>query len=92
MYTRTFVSKKLPGICIVAIEFEIRRKTAAKFAKTLQQLFTSSFPCNPELAGTENVNLDLVTLFQFEHLHNDGRKTDSETVPPFANLHVLSPG
>src|ERR1700745_1106444 len=38
-YNKTFVSKKLPGICLVSVEFEVGGETPAKRAQALYQLF-----------------------------------------------------
>src|ERR1700722_12391144 len=85
---RTLVSKKLAGIRLVSVEFEIGRKTAAEGAKTPQQLVTPGFARNTELPGVGDMNFDLITFLEFKRLNHSGRKADRETVSPFSDLHA----
>jgi hypothetical protein len=85
------VSKKLAGIRLVPIEFEIGRETAAETAKARQKLSTSWLPRDPELPGVCDIYLNLIAFLELERVDNRGRKADSETVSPFADLHDMPP-
>jgi hypothetical protein len=84
------VSKKLPVIRLVAIEFEIDREPAAEGAKPLQQFLTAGFARDGEFSRPNDMNFDLIAAFEFERLHHGGRKANGETVAPFGDLHVTS--
>jgi hypothetical protein len=85
------VSKKLPGIRFVPVEFEIGRKTAAKGAKALQQFPTPGLPRNAKPAGIGYMQLNLIAFLQLKRFDHACGKADSETVSPFADLHAASP-
>jgi hypothetical protein len=82
------VSKKLTGIRLVSVEFEIGRKSAAEGAKTPQQLVTPRLARDIELPAAGDMDFDLITFFEPERLDHSGRKADRETVSPFGDLHA----
>jgi hypothetical protein len=51
------VSKKLPGMRLVPIKLEIRRKAAAEGAQAFQQLLPSGLTSHEELTRSGGVNL-----------------------------------
>src|SRR6185437_1247589 len=90
-YSRTFVSKKLPDICLVAVELEIRGEPSAERAKALQQLRAARLPRHGECARIGNVDFNLVAFLQRKRFDNGGGKTDSKAVAPLRDLHVDTP-
>jgi hypothetical protein len=54
------LSKKLPGIRLVAIELEVGRQTAAEAAQPLQQLFAAGFARDSEFPRIGYMDFDLI--------------------------------
>jgi hypothetical protein len=82
------VSKKLAGIRLVSVEFEIGRKTAAEGAKTPQELVTPGLTRNAEPPGVGDIDFNLIAFFELKRFDHGSRKPDRETVSPFGDLHV----
>src|SRR5260221_11803229 len=81
-YITTLVSKKLPGICLFAVEFEIGGQAATKSAKTVQQVFAAGPARYRQLARICDVDLDIVTPLQRQQLHPRGGKKDGKGISP----------
>jgi hypothetical protein len=81
------VSKKLPGIRLISVELEIGGEATAEAAKPLQQFLARRFARDAESSGIGDMDFNLIAFFEFEGLDHDGRKTDSEAVAPFGDLH-----
>jgi hypothetical protein len=83
------VSKKLPGIHLIPVEFEVGGKPATKRTQTLQQLFAPGLARNTKLPGIRDMDFDLVAFPKFKGLNNSGRKADGEAIAPFGDLHAI---
>jgi hypothetical protein len=83
------VSKKLAGICIIPVKFEIGRQTAAKGAQTLQQVIAPGLTCNTKLLAIGDMDFDLISLLEAKHFDHNGREPDGKAVSPFRDLHGL---
>src|SRR5260221_2323186 len=86
-YITTLVSKKLPGICLFAVEFEIGGQAATKGAKTVSQGFAAGPARYRQLARICDGDLDFVTLLQRQHLHHAGWETDRNAILPIFDSH-----
>jgi hypothetical protein len=60
------VSKKLAGIRVVSVEFEIGRKTATEGAKTPQELVTPRLPRHTELPDVSDMDFNLIAFLELE--------------------------
>jgi len=87
MYNRTLVSKKLPGIRLLAVDLEVSRETAPESAETLQQLRPARLACDRELPLVRNMDLDIIAFLELQRFDHDGWKANGETVTPFSDLH-----
>jgi hypothetical protein len=56
------VSKKLAGIRLVSVEFEIGRKPAPEGAKARQELVAPGFARNAEPAGIGDMDFDFIAF------------------------------
>src|SRR6185437_5142008 len=86
-YSTTLVSKKLPGIRFFPVEFEIGGKAPTEGAKAFQQFFAAGLARYCQLTRVHDVDLDVVTLLQRQHLHHRAGKADGEAIAPFRDLH-----
>ena len=83
----TLLSKKLPGIRLIAIKLEIGGDDASETSQPSQPLFAAWCPFHLKRSGACNANLDIVSLLQRERFDDTGGKTDGEAIAPFGNLH-----
>src|SRR5258707_10967131 len=81
------VSKKLPGIRLVAIELEVGGKAAAERTKALQHLLPSGLALDGELPRIGDVEFDLVAVFQLQRLDHRSREANGKAVAPFGDPH-----
>src|SRR5579863_2365757 len=84
---RTLVSKKLPGIGLVAVELEIGRQPPAKGAQPLQEILAAGFASDGERALASDMHFDLVAWLEPERFDNGGGKADGQAIAPFGDLH-----
>jgi hypothetical protein len=82
------VSKKLPGIRLVSVEFEVGGKPPAECAETLQQRVAPGLTRNTKLADVRNMDLDLVAFPKLQGFDDGSRKTDGKAIAPFGHLHA----
>jgi hypothetical protein len=85
--TRIFVSKKLPGIRFLPVEFEVPRQPTSIGAQLVQKSLSAWLPRNAELTGAGDMNFNFIAFLEPQGLHHWRRKADGETVAPFCNLH-----
>jgi hypothetical protein len=81
------VSKKVPGICLVAIELEVGRKAAAERTQAAEHLIPSRLAHDRKPPRIGDMQLDLVALFQLQRLDHSHGKADGEAVAPFSHSH-----
>ncbi len=81
------LSKKLPGIRVVAVELEVGGEAAAKGAQALQQFGVIGSLRYGGCPGVSDVNLDLVARLEGKRLDDSGGEPNGEAVPPFCDQH-----
>src|SRR5437879_4226336 len=77
-YSKTLVSKKLPGIRLFPVELEIGREAPAESAQALQQLITPGLARDAKLTTICDMDFDVIARFQLKSLDHRGRKADGE--------------
>ncbi|MGA8159805.1 MAG: hypothetical protein WCB76_03305, partial [Acidobacteriaceae bacterium] len=63
---------------VFAVEDESRREWAAQRSQALQCSLPASIATNREVPGIQNMNLNLIALFQIERLRHSGWDSDSK--------------
>jgi hypothetical protein len=66
------VSKKLPGIRLVSVEFEIWWQAPSEGAKPLQQFLAARFVRDGEISRVGNMDFNLITFLKFERIDHSG--------------------
>jgi hypothetical protein len=84
-----FVSKKLPGIHLVPVEFEIGRKTPAERTKPTQQFRAASLARDRALLPVDDMDFDLIAFPKSQRSDYGGRKADGETFAPFGDPQIV---
>ena len=62
--TRIFVSKKLPGIRFLPVEFEVPRQPTSIGAQLVQKSLSAWLPRNAELTRAGDMNFNFIALFK----------------------------
>jgi hypothetical protein len=86
---RTLVSKKLPGIRLLAIELEIGRKAPSEGAKPLQQFRAAGLARDGEFPRVSDMDFDLIPFLEPQRVDYGGRKAEGEAIAPFGDPHTI---
>jgi hypothetical protein len=73
---------------LFAIEREARRECPAQPSKAGHRTIPASVRTDLETAIARDDDLDLVSLLQFQRLHDRGGKANGQAVPPSSDLHA----
>src|SRR6266700_1380333 len=91
-YNTTFVSRKTsPVINFVTIEHVLFRQGKSQLPQLLQRLFAAAVALHHEPMFATARDPNLLTWLQFQLLHQFGRNSNCEAIPPFRQHHGIPP-